>query len=423
MTAIYLGVSATRAPWSAALRSYVRDHTQGIALEVVMDRAGLARLAPRLDVLVVDDIMRLFSRADLAAAQSRGAHVIGLFDGAAGMGQRYLADLGADQLLPASTPPPELAAAILRVGPRSVVPAGAKEAPPSSCRAHTPVKRGWLSVWAKASGGAGLSELVVAAAEMLASRQRALLIEADDLAPVLASRLLRSAETGLNWALSRASQGLPALPEALSTGRGDGSRPLGRFDAVCALPGPAQAVNPALVARLAEEAVVPYDHVMVEAGWLVDRSVPGPRLPAAPVVRRADYVVVVGAADPEGAARLVEWRAAAVAAGVTAPCWAVFGRSPASRYERDHLRSLVEANTGRSPFAGVAFLPDDPVVARARWNAELVWKGPWRKAVRALVEAVHQAAAGAVAAGPAPAALPRQEALATRPRRMAGVLS
>ena len=394
MAEIHLGISATTAPWSVALRSYVRDHTQGISVEVVVDRAGLTRAASKLDVLVIDDIMRLFSRPDLAGAQLKGAHVIGLFDDTAGMGRKYLADLGADQLLPASAPVAEVADAVLRVGPRARPGSGASVADEPPRRGGIHRSLGCLSVWTKASGGAGLSEAVVAAAEALAAKKKVLLIEAEEVVPVLVSRLVRSPETGLLWAVSRAGQGTRALPEGLSGPRGDGSAPLGHFDAVCATRGVPQPLNPAHLLRLVEEALDIYDHVVVETSWLAGPPAARDRFAAArAVLRRADWVVVLAGADPEGAARLVDWKASALSAGVSAPCWAAFGRAGRSRYERDHLRSLVDNSTGRSPFAGVVFLPEDPTVARARWNAELVWKGPWRKAINALVVAACRAGA------------------------------
>jgi len=72
-----------------------------------------------------------------------------------------------------------------------------------------------------------LTEAVVAAAEHMSKRARYLLVEAEELSPILVSRLLRSPETGLPWAVSRAGQGLRALPEALSGPREDGTAPVG----------------------------------------------------------------------------------------------------------------------------------------------------------------------------------------------------
>ncbi len=46
MVDLIIGLAATKATWSTAFRSYVRDHTQGITVEIIMDRFGLARSGP-----------------------------------------------------------------------------------------------------------------------------------------------------------------------------------------------------------------------------------------------------------------------------------------------------------------------------------------------------------------------------------------
>jgi hypothetical protein len=228
----------------------------------------------------------------------------------------------------------------------------------------------------------------VAAAQYLAKRARVLVIEADEVGPVLASRLLRSSDTGLIWAVSRVARGQRVLPEGLAGPRGDGTLAVGDFDVVCGTPGAAQVVPAADLLGLVEEAATAYDYILVDTSWLVGAPSGRERFSAArAMLATADRAVVLASPDPEGAARLVEWRANALAAGCQASCWAAFGRARTNRYERSHLSSLLEANTGHHPFAGVWFLPEDATVARARWNAEMVWKGPWLKAVKALAEA------------------------------------
>jgi len=389
MAGLSIGLVATKAPWSAALRSYVRDHCQGVAVEVVMDRPGLARALSKIDVLVLDDVMRTFSIGDVARAQDCGVRVIGLFDQSSGMGRSYLSGLGADQTVPASTPPSELLAFASQLKPRRALRQGAQSGP--AWQAHVAVggtrrPGGLISAWTKVSGGAGLTEAVVAAAEHISKRSRVLVIEAEEVAPVLASRLTRSPEAGLPWALSRAGQGLRALPDGLSGARGDGTAPLGHFDVICATSSAVHAINAGHLERLMAEAARCYDHVLVETSWLVGAPSQHERFSAvASVLQSAGAVVVLAAADPEGAARLVQWRAAGLAVGVGARCWAVFGRARRSRYEVEHLQRLVDANTGRYPFDGFRFLPEDQTVARARWNAEIVWKGPWSRSVLDLV--------------------------------------
>ncbi|HUB69286.1 MAG TPA: hypothetical protein VL984_02590 [Acidimicrobiales bacterium] len=390
---LHIGLAATKAPWSSALRAYVRDHGQGLEVDVVMDGAALRKCLARTDILVIDDVMRVFSAADIAKARDAGVHVIGLSDPSDGNGRQYLLALGADEVAEATTAPSELVALFAGARPRSRAKANSRDfndwRTAARARAAAKGRRGTLSAWAKVSGGAGLSELVVAAAENLSRRARVLVVEADELAPVLVSRLLRSPEGGLQWGLARARQGLASLPEALSGPRGDGASVVGHFDAVCAPSGAGQAVSPSHLEKLLDEATEAYDHVLVETSWLVGTA-PSRERPglAGPVVNRAAAVVVVAAADPEGAARLVQWKASALATGLAAPCWAAFGRARAGGFERSQLGALLEANTGRHPFAGVAFLPEDRAVARARWNADLVARGPWKKAVDELVTAV-----------------------------------
>jgi hypothetical protein len=395
-----IGLAATKAPWSAALRSYIRDHTQGISVEVVLDRVGLARSVPKLDVLIVDDIMRTFSASEIASAHHLGVHVLGLYDGDAGMGRAHVVNLGVDQALPATTPPAELVALVSETGPRrktvgeaAPLPGSPDTRPPRRSKR----RRGLVFAWTKVSGGTGSTEAIVATAEHLAQNSRVLVVEADEVGPVMASRLLRSSDMGLAWAVSRAGRGHKVLPDGLSGPRGDGTVPVGHFDVVCGTPGAAQVVPAADLLRLLEEAATSYDYVLVETSWLVGAPSGRERFGATrAVLATADRVVVMGSSDPEGAARLVEWRAAALAAGCKAACWAVFGRARASRYEKSHLASLVQANTGRHPFEGVCFLPEDPTVARARWNAEIVWKGPWLKAIKALANTAVTAGSGPV---------------------------
>jgi hypothetical protein len=404
MASLAVGLAATKEPWSAGFRSYVRDHSQGVGIEVLMDRAALRRALPRIDVLVLDDVMRIFSQSDVSRARDGGVHVVGLFDHSAGMGRQYLVTLGVDQVATASTPPAELLALISRVQPRPKTrmgPAGWSPGPGDGQRGGAARKgKGTISAWTKVSGGAGLSEAVVTAAEVLSKSSRALLIEAEEVSPVLVSRLLRNPEGGLPWALSRARQGLRALPEGLSGPRGDGTAPIGHFDVVCAAPGTAQVIGAAQLERLVLEAAECYDHVLVETSALAGPPSTGDQFSAARVVLRgAGLIVIMAAADPDGAARLVQWRASALAAGVEAPCWAVFGRARKSRYENEHLRAVVEANTGRYPFAGFSYLPEDPTVQRARWNAEIAWKGPWLSALGDLVASSLVLARSQVAGG------------------------
>lgn len=400
-----IGLAATTAPWSAALRSYVRDHSRGATVEVIMDRPGLEAVLPRLDALVVDDMMRIFSAHDISRAQSFGVHVVAVLGQPQGAGRQYVENLGAEQVLPASVPPAELLAVVLEATSatpnlRALRPPldGPLWAGPGQRRQNGQKNgdkaSGHISAWTKATGGAGLTEAAIAAALQQAKRSRVLLVEADEVAPVLLSRLSCSPEGGLPLALSRAAQGLAALPESLSRARPGVPVMEQRFDVVCAAPTAAHPINPLQLERFLAEAAASYDYVLVETSWLVGSPSARERFSAArAVLRSATSIVVLATADPEGAGRLVQWKAAALGAGAEAPTFAAFGRASANTYEREHLRSVVESNTGRHPFAGFAFLPEDPRVVRARWNAELLSKGSFLVAAGALAATTMAVAA------------------------------
>lgn len=411
---VVVGLAATRAAWSAELRSFVRDHTTGITAETVLDGRRLGRGRGRqLDVVVVDDVTRVLGAGDIGAAVAGGTVVIGLYNSEGGRGRAYLEGLGVSRLLPVSVPTAELAALIGEIGPVN-----------SGCLSQTDTvapetvayggslpaggrRRGSLTVFTSVSGGAGLTETLIGLAQCWAARWRVLVIEANPLAATLAVRLRRDPAYGLGWALGRLAQGRPALPDGLSPMLAGSAGGSGGFDVVAqsASPGGPPLVDPAQLQALVEEGLGGYDHVLVEAGPLVvappaaggsDRFSAGRAMLAG-----ADRVVVLAGPDPESAARLVEWRAAAGEVGMAAPVWAVFGRvAGRGAFEASQLTALVGASTGPGGFAAVRVLPEDPVVARARWNGELVWRGRWRKAVDRL--AADLAAAPVAAAGPAP---------------------
>ncbi len=388
---VVVALVATRAPWGTAVRSFLRDHARGVTLEVPADRPSLGEVLSRADVLVLDDVMRTVTVADVARAHEMGAHVVGVADRHGGMGARYLEHLGVDEVLSSSCPPGDLVATFLRAGKRAASASGGPEwprLPGLAAPAGTGRPLSSLSAWTKVSGGAGLSEMVVVAAQELSRTMRVLVIEADDATPVMVSRLMRSGEGGLPWALSRAAQGLGALPEGLSGARGDGTRPLGAFDAVCMPPGTPLGVHAQHLEKLLREAAERYDHVLVELGPLGGGAAANRSRAGARALCMASSVVVVAQPDPEGAARLVNWRAAYVGEGGSSPCHAVFGRARRSGYEREHLAGILSSNTGAHPFASCRFLPEDPAVARARWNAALTGRGTWLAAAQVLAHDV-----------------------------------
>lgn len=394
-----VGLGATRAAWSAELRAYIRNHLTGMTAETVLDRRQLRRPGGRpLDVLIVDDVTRIFHPADIAEVEAAGTVVFGLFDTEAGMGRRYLEDLGVSRLLETSTPVADLAARVAEIGPTNAV-AAAGPTGESRDHARPAGSRGVLSVWTSVSGGAGLSELVLAAAELSSKRGATLLVEANPISAVLAARLGRDHYYGLGWTLARVGQGHPGLPKGLTPAWSEEARRKIGFDVICqtVAPGGPPSANPGQLGTLIGQALAGYDTVMVEVGPTVGPSPAGgaDRFAAGrAMLVRADRVVVLAGPDPESAARLAEWAAAAAEWGISAPkAVAVFARL-AGRFEGTHLKGVVENSTGER-FTSVHLLPEDPAVAKARWNGDMVRRGRWHNGVARLVDELSQTPASA----------------------------
>ncbi len=189
-TAMLVGVCATTAPWSKDLREYVRDHRSGIDTEMVLSAGQLDRGdRRRFDVLVVDDVSRLLGPADIDGLLAGGTEVIGLFHpGPHAGGRAALEGLGVryDRVLPSSIRPSESASLIESVGPVNAT--AAATGPPVRAAANLAVVRrrgGRLVVLSAVSGGSGVTEVVLAVGEALATRCSTLVIEASPLGGVL----------------------------------------------------------------------------------------------------------------------------------------------------------------------------------------------------------------------------------------------
>jgi hypothetical protein len=138
---------------------------------------------------------------------------------------------------------------------------------------------------------------------------------------------------------------------------------------------------------LLDEAVEIYDEVVVETTMLITATsdVGRDRFAAGRMaLGRADRILVLTRPDGDGAMQLVNWVSAASSVGAVGPVWAAFGRTPRSRYQRANLMEAVATCVPSGTFEAVHYLPEDPAVLKAKWNADLVRRGRWLVAVQAL---------------------------------------
>jgi hypothetical protein len=407
-----VGLAATKAVWSTQLRSYIHDHVAGLTVDAVLDPGQLNQPGrPRLDVLVIDDATRLLTGADIGAAVAAGTLVVGLFNPRHRSGRDTLERLGVSYVYSVETPTSDLAGAIAAIGLLTPPP------PPDAYydqpdRVPRPSHwRGALTVMSAATGGSGLTEAVIGVANQWAATQHILVIEANPMAATMAARLRRPTGFGLSWALGLAAQGQAIFPAALTPSHGPEGRGLGDFDVICqsSMPGAPAPASPTHLEAVVDAALSVYDHVLIEIGPLVLESTPSLDRFAAgrAMLTKADQAIVVARSDPEAVIHLAEWKAAARTLAVGARCWAVFGRTPKGNYELSQLTASLQATTASDAgsFAGIRSLPEDPQVAKARWNAEMVGRSRWLSAVERLARdlATPTVTATRKAAGPAAA--------------------
>jgi hypothetical protein len=386
---VSVAIAASRAAWAGALRNYIRDHGHGLQAETLLDSRQLTTPARPPSVLMLDDVSRLLSEPVVRGCLGRGIFVVGITDGSSGLGRAYLEGLGVQLILPSTTPPGELVGVLLSVGHRTAATRPPSGPPPR--RPNRSGERGSLVAWVNASGGAGITETIVAVAEGLSARGATLVVEADPGACVLAARLNRSPDHSLTWAIGRwREHGGGAVP--VTAAREDGGDPVGTFDLIAQSTGTGMVGAPSSdqVWELVESARWQYKYVLVSlGGGDLAASKKGAATASLPtlVMAQADAVLVGAAADPLGALALGQWKANHSEAQL-ANCWALFGRSAGSKFEETNLVKLLEHSTGAQPFASYWFLPEDEKVQRARWNVEMVRAGKWSRSVGRLTEAL-----------------------------------
>jgi MinD superfamily P-loop ATPase len=221
--------------------------------------------------------------------------------------------------------------------------------------------------------GAGSTEIAVALACALGSRRlRALLVDLDDVAPAIATRLGLALEPNLRTALDAVEFHAGSVGDAIVAAGG--------FDVVAGL---------ATRTRLRTGEVL---HVLDALGRdranvVVDIAAPGDGSPGlvSGVVGTADLLVAVTGPSPVGIARFVGWLADVLPAAPRIALHVVVDRAPMSAFRRGEIQDEVRAS---APAATITFVPSDRRVDEAAWAGTTVTRGPLFRAVRDLARAI-----------------------------------
>jgi MinD-like ATPase involved in chromosome partitioning or flagellar assembly len=363
--------------WVERLHRHCADHG-GARVRCIVVEPSVA-LDEEYHVLVVNDRWPALTRPFVDSLHACGRRVLVVCDDDDEPSARDLARLlGADGTVRASADPGEIVAAVVVLAPdESFV----STRPPSDpmADAHRGASRHAALVAVGGPSGAGASEVAIGVAAAGARRgARAVVVDADHVTPSIAARLGLPLEPNLCSAVDAVAFGLGAVPGAL-------------FDLGDRWP----AVLVGAPSRRAAEALAATDvravaDVLGEryAPVVVDLAAPatayGPDLAPA-ILERAGAVIGVGAATPVGVIRLVEWVALVDPYVAETPLHLVVNRASTVRSRRAELASELLAS-GRA--ASLTFIPHDPRVEDAVWDAAIPERGAFARASADLLERV-----------------------------------
>ncbi len=364
--------------WVDDLHRHCADHGGARVRCLVLDPA--VALDEDFDILVTGERWPAPTRPFVDALHARGRRVLVVGDPE--RGADLAARLGVDGLVATTGAPLAIVDAALHLLPAAAAAPDGRSASamtdaglvddgrtPGSQAAPVPAP----FVVVGGPWGAGSTEVALAlAACCVRSGDRTVVVDADTVTPSVAARLGLPLEPNLCTAVDAAVYGLGAVPGALFD-LGDGW-PVVLVGAPNRRSG--GALSGADVVAVGDVLARRFHPVLfdISAGGRSesDGDVSGALL------ARATAVVAVGAANPVGVVRLVEWLDGVRSIAADVPIHLVMNRAPAARTRRAELAGELQRE---ARIAGLTFVPTDPRVDDAAWTAALVERGPFAKAL------------------------------------------
>lgn len=394
MNEITVGVAFTPREWRSALQRHVRDHVAGVVLRVVRD----ARMAieEHADVLVVDDEAGFLSAAFIASVRQSGVKIVGIYDPAEvdDAGRVLLHRLGVDTTLPATTAPEDLLAELRASVADSGLASRFEDVVAGLELSPDPPRVDGHLIAVGGPPGAGATEVAIALTQVLARRERPVLVDVDEVNPGVARRLhlavyphLLSAVDDLDGvALDSGGIQGDADPILAALARPAGTSPPPPFDVIVGL------------ADVRDWAVLRPDDVLallsgLRTRWPIVIANLGPHLEdltrwvdryvaSRTTLTESDQVIAVCEGSPRGVLRFLDWLVDASSIAPNRPIDVVVNRTPRSAFHRAELSDAIHEHAG-GRLASINFVPEDPRVARAAWDGILLGGGRFLRAVEA----------------------------------------
>jgi MinD-like ATPase involved in chromosome partitioning or flagellar assembly len=419
MGAVEIAIGVSHRPWAQGLFGYVADHGGArVRKRVLSDEDAIDG---DYDVLVVDDSSSVLTRRVVQELHHRGRRVLAVHGAGDHRAPEALRSLGVDATVEDDATPQRLVDLIAALVPaRAPQPAGevddafalitrelGDDLPPAGGPPEErDPGRGRVTVVLAVTGGCGATEVALELTRVLEKRgERAVLVDADEVAPSLAQRTGLPLVPNVRNAVDAVEQQVGSLQETLTPLPGD--EPV----VLCGLsnPGDWVHVRPGQVADVVGELAQHCGQVVVNAGPRAEDVTATNGLARYGITRLmltvADQVVLVAAPNPVGVARLLGWVARFNTVDRTKPIHLALNRSPSGAFhrrelEREVYRSFIPTSLHVIPF--------DKRVEEAAWNGRLVPGGPFARAVSHLAEQLPVAS---------PPVIRRRSARARGPRR------
>ena len=368
--------------WVEGLHRHLTDHGGARVRQVIVDPT--LAFDEDYGTLVVSHRWPGLTRTFVDAVHRRHRRLLGVFDPDEPPGREFLVSLGADRVLPSDASMAEFVDAFNALEPQVPHPAPSVAALEAAVRGQQPTRspngdrpRRWRLIAVGGTPGAGASELAIGlTAALRGQRQRAVLVDTDEVVPSIAQRLGLPIEPNLRSAI-----------EAVEYGMGDVDATIVRaareLDVLTGLPnvGAWSQVRPSEVLDVVEAIGCAGRHVVANFGSRLEDVGRGGRNRygiSRSVVSEASDVIGVAPATPVGVTRVLGWIAEVRALNPAAPVHLAINRAPRDGFRRAEIEHEIRRTFEPE---SLVFLPHDARVEAAAWSGTLVASGPYAKAV------------------------------------------
>jgi MinD superfamily P-loop ATPase len=386
-----IAIAFTPDPWVEQLHRHFADHGGARVRQLVFEPATL--LDESFDVLVASHRWPALTRGFVGELHDRGRRVLGVFDPGEPASRQVVERAGVDRVVAADATPREVLEALLVLMPDpTAVDIGVLDPWQPNTGASQVGSARSQRVVVTGPAGSGSTEVAIELTRSLAGSVPTVLVDADEVAPAVATRLALPIEPNLRTAIDCVEHGPGDVSDAVIS-IADG------FDVIAGLPNvhaweQVRVTEVERVLRATE--TVGFRRVVVDVAATLE-DVGGPRrgrhAVTRAVVSSADRCVAVGAATPVGIARLVAWVADLRLLAPDVALDVVVNRAPRDAFRRREIEQEIAATF---PAGTLTFVPFDRRVETAAWDGELVSRGAFTKAVAPVVLSLEWSMPGAV---------------------------